>query len=951
VNEQNRLEQLFKLSVNLGTTLDLDHEVLTMMDWLVETVSPAVAALFVTDETKQELRLVGAHGFDPPAGNGQLPIGLDLWRWLEEHGASVPDERDPRRYAVPIPIEQQLWGTLCLVSRQTDDQLSEEQRLVSTAAGYLAPVLRNIWNHQMLEQKVAERTAALAQSEARYRTLVEHASDGIFITDQEGYYVDVNTSGCEMLGYSREELLRMHIRDLIPAEDIAAEPLKLDDIRAGKRVVNRRRLKCKDGHLLPVEISATLLPDGRLLGITRDISQRMQAEEEIRRRNRELALLNRIIAASVSEPKPELILETACRELALAFDVPQAAAALLNEQKTGAVIVAEYLTEGRPSGLNEIIPVEGNPSFQYLLSRKAPLAVDDAQHDPRLAPIHDLMRRRGTVSLLLLPLIVKGEVVGSLGLDATSPRHFTPEEVSLAWNVADQVASALARAWLDEERRRLSAAIEQTAESVVITDTEGTILYVNPAFERTTGYSRAEAVGRNPHILKSGKQDAAFYKELWDTITAGRVWQGRFINRRKDGTLYIEDATITPVRDERGTIVNYVAVKRDVTRELQLEEQYYQAQKMEAVGQLTAGIAHDFNNLLTAINGFAELMQLQLPPEDPLQELVGQLLSSGRRAAALIRQLLTFSRRQIIEPQVLNLNDVVIEMERMLRRVIGENIELETVLAPNLWPVEVDRAQMEQVVVNLAVNARDAMPNGGKLIIETANVVLDDEYVARHLEVQPGEHVLLSVSDNGVGMSLEVKAHLFEPFFTTKERGKGTGLGLATVYGIVKQSGGSIWVYSEEGEGTTFKIYLPRAKGVPQPLRPPEAGREIPSGVETVLVVEDDDGVRELAQRVLQRQGYTVLTARNGQEALELSNRHPTPIHLLLTDVIMPGLSGRELAEQLQAHRPDLKLLFMSGYTDEAIARHGVLSPGVALVQKPFSPVELARKVRAVLDE
>jgi two-component system cell cycle sensor histidine kinase/response regulator CckA len=501
----------------------------------------------------------------------------------------------------------------------------------------------------------------------------------------------------------------------------------------------------------------------------------------------------------------------------------------------------------------------------------------------------------------------------------------------------------------EEARARLATAIDQAAESIVITDTAGTIQYVNPAFERITGYSRAEAIGQNPRILKSGKQDAAFYQALWAAIAAGQVWQGRLVNRKKDGSLYTEDATISPVRDESGTIVNYVAVKRDVTRELQLEEQYYQAQKMEAIGRLTAGIAHDFNNMLTAINGFSELISLGMAPDDPLQESVGKVLSSGRRAAGLVRQLLAFSRKQMVQPAAMDLNAVMVNVEEMLKRVIGEDVELRINPASGLWAILADPTQVEQVILNLAVNARDAMPNGGKLTIETANVTLDEAYTAEHLEVQPGEYVLLAVSDTGAGLSAEAKAHLFEPFFTTKELGRGTGLGLATVYGIAKQSGGEVYVYSEEGLGTTFKVYFPRA-GQAAPLASPQVRKDMPVGSETILLVEDDAAIRDLARRVLHMQGYTVLEARNGQEALQAAADFPAAVHLLLTDVVMPGESGASLAKQLALSRPGLKTLYMSGYTDNAIAHHGVLDPGIAFLQKPFSPMELARKVRAVLD-
>jgi signal transduction histidine kinase/CheY-like chemotaxis protein len=402
--------------------------------------------------------------------------------------------------------------------------------------------------------------------------------------------------------------------------------------------------------------------------------------------------------------------------------------------------------------------------------------------------------------------------------------------------------------------------------------------------------------------------------------------------------------------DPAGQPIRMIGAITDISERKRLEAQFLQAQKMEAIGHLTAGIAHDFNNLLTAINGFAELMQMRLLIGDPLHEMVNKILHAGQRAANLVRQLLTFSRKQIIAPEILDLNTIVTGTEKMLRRIIGEHIQMTTRLAPNLWPIQADPSQMEQIIVNLAVNARDAMPSGGKLLIETANVFLDEEFTAAHLGAQPGPHVLLAISDTGSGMSETVKAHLFEPFFTTKEMGKGTGLGLATVYGIVKQGGGSVWVYSEVGQGTTFKIYLPRIETTEMPMPPPTVEAERPTGSETILLVEDAAGVRDLAQRMLEGWGYTVLVASNGPAALELAKYHPEPIHLLLTDVVMPGLNGKALAEQLTSTRPGLKVLFMSGYTDEAIAHHGMLDPRVFLLQKPFSALDLAHKVREVLD-
>ncbi len=677
-------------------------------------------------------------------------------------------------------------------------------------------------------------------------------------------------------------------------------------------------------------------------------------------RNRELSLLNRVIAATAAAASQgiEPVLQAVCCELALAFEVPQAAAALFNKGKSEAVVVAEYLAPGRPSALGETILVADNPASQHLLALKTPLVipapgagtVEDAQTDPRQTPMHDLMRRWGTVSLLLLPLLVEGDVVGSLGIHAVEPRRFTAEEVDLARRVAEQVSGALARARLEETQQLLSTAVEQAAETMIITDTHDAILYVNPAFERISGYSRGEVLAQTPGLLKSGKHDAAFYDELWETISAGQVWQGRLVNRKKDGSLYTEEATITPVRNRAGEIVSYVTVKRDVTHELRLEEQFRQAQKMEAVGRLAGGIAHDFNNLLTVIHLSTRLLERQLHPEDPLRPHVQLIREAGQRATSLTEQLLTFSRREIIEPRVVNLNQVVGELDKMLQRLIGEDVELTVHSAQDLWLVRIDPGQVEQVIVNLAVNARDAMPSGGKLTIEMANVVLDEAYAATHLEVEPGEYVLLAVRDTGMGMDEEVKACLFEPFFTTKEKGQGTGLGLATVFGIVKQNGGHIWVYSEVGQGTTFKIYLPRvAGGLPAPARPPQQPAAA-RGAETLLLVEDEPLVRTMTRDILLDLGYRVLTAGDGVEALQVAEAHQGLIHLLLTDVVMPRMNGKELADRLRSSRPEMRVLYTSGYTDNSVAHHGVLAEGTHLLSKPFEVEALARKVREVLD-
>jgi PAS domain S-box-containing protein len=400
---------------------------------------------------------------------------------------------------------------------------------------------------------------------------------------------------------------------------------------------------------------------------------------------------------------------------------------------------------------------------------------------------------------------------------------------------------------------------------------------------------------------------------------------------------------------EDGHLVRVWGTQRDVTEQRHLEEQFRQSQKMEAVGQLAGGIAHDFNNLLTAILGNTQLLLRELPPGDSKRGDVEEIRKASERAASLTRQLLAYSRRQMLQPEVLDLNVVVAEMDKMLRRLIGEHIALVAVLAPDLGRVRADPNQIEQVIVNLAVNARDAMPDGGKLTVETANVDLDEAFAQAHLGSVPGSYALLAVTDTGAGMDATVRAHLFEPFFTTKEVGKGTGLGLATVYGIVKQSGGYISVYSEPGHGSSFKIYLPRIATPAEAPAGPQKGGPAP-GSETVLVVEDEPAVLTLSRRALEAQGYVVLAASDPLAALRVVERHGGTIHLLLTDVVMPGLSGRELADRLTAQRPGIRVLFMSGYPGDAVVQHGTLPSGSAFLQKPFSPDGLARKVRDVLD-
>ena len=501
---------------------------------------------------------------------------------------------------------------------------------------------------------------------------------------------------------------------------------------------------------------------------------------------------------------------------------------------------------------------------------------------------------------------------------------------------------------LREANEHLAAVIQSSPLAIYTLDPTGIVLTWNRAAEALYGWQAKEIIGRP---LPTIAEDPDDHGRLRDRVLRGEALRGvEVTRRRKDGTLVNISLSVAPLHDAGGQVTGMLSLAADITEMRQLEVQYRQAQKMGAVGRLAGGIAHDFNNLLTAIIGTTALVLEDLGLESRARLDIQEIEKAAKRAAGLTRQLLIFSRQQVLEPRALDLNALVGNLEKMLRRLIGEDIELVTKPAAALGAVRADPGQLEQAIVNLVVNARDAMPKGGRLTIETADVELDRSYVTRHVPTQPGPYVLLAISDTGVGMDGATKARLFEPFFTTKEPGRGTGLGLATVYGIVKQSGGYIWAYSELGHGTTFKIYLPR---VPQTAETPESTTSPPTparGSETLLVVEDQEEVRNLTKRVLEARGYTVLGAGNGFEALLIVDRHPTQIHLMITDVVMPGMNGRELAQRACARRSDLKVLYVSGYTGEAVLQHRLLEPGVAFLQKPFTPDVLARKTREVLD-
>ena len=503
----------------------------------------------------------------------------------------------------------------------------------------------------------------------------------------------------------------------------------------------------------------------------------------------------------------------------------------------------------------------------------------------------------------------------------------------------------------EAERERLIAAIEQADETVVMMDQDGIIEYVNPAFEKVTGYSLKEAIGKRPTMLDGGEHSKEFYEEVWNTISSGHVWKGRFVNKKKNGTIFNEEASISPVRDMDGQTINYVAVKRDITRELELEQQFIQSQKMESVGRLAGGIAHDFNNMLLVILGHAELILDEAKHNKEMVDSVREIQHAAQHSADLTRQLLAFARKQTASPKILDINKTVEGMLKMLQRMIGESIELDWQPGADVSAIRLDPAQLAQILTNLAVNARDAIDGIGKITIETANIEIDEETCKNRSGCQPGKYVMLTFSDSGHGMNDETMKQIFEPFFTTKEVGEGTGLGLATVYGVIMQNHGHITVDSVVGQGTTFHIYLP-AHSVNHIYTKSNLGRELPSGkAERILLVDDEPAILKMGRTMLERLGYNVIIAQGPTEAIEIASQYRESIDLLVTDVVMPEMNGADLARFLTEMNPKMKYLFMSGYTANVIAKQGIIEEDVRLLQKPFSFHDLATSVKETLEK
>jgi len=787
---------------------------------------------------------------------------------------------------------------------------------------------------------------AQKQAEERFRGIFENAVEGIYQSTSDGRFISVNPAMARMFGYASPAEMIEAVTDI--GAQLYLDPAHREEFKSamenGGVAGGLEAQVCKkDGQKIWISESARAVRNviGRVCyyeGTIEDVTSRKRAEAE-RQVSFEI-----IHAANITDNLDELLhrIHQSLKRVLYAENCFVA----LHDPVSGMFhfpFFADQFDSAPPPQRM------GRSCATYVFRKGEGMLIPQSAFDELAAQGEVELVGTPSPSWLGVPLRTPSATIGVLVVQHyEDDRAYTHRDLEFLSSVGGQIALAIERkraeSALRDSEARLRVLIEQLPAVLWTTDRELRFTSSVGAGLARLGLKPQEVVGKS--LFEFFNTDdrtflpiAAHRRALaGESVTFHTEWSGGSYACHAE-----------PLRNDEGQILGVISMALDITDRKQLEAQLRQAQKMEAVGRLAGGIAHDFNNLLMVIQGYNELLLDRLGSEHPLRRNAEQIHDASQRAASLTRQLLAFSRKQMLAPQVLNIQSVVADLEKMLRRLIGEDVELVTMNPADLWRVRADRSQVEQVILNLAVNSRDAMPNGGKVTIETANVELDRSY-SRTTVVEPGEYVMIAVSDTGCGMSAEIQAHMFEPFFTTKEKGKGTGLGLATVYGIVKQSGGYIWVYSETGKGTTFKVYLPRVRESEEPAQKKPETKSFPLGSETILLVEDEAGVRELAREYLEQTGYIVLAAENSEQALEMARKHTGAIDLLFTDVVMAGMSGRQLAEEMRKLRPDIHILYMSGYTDEAIVHHGILGRGMVLLQKPFTLNSLALKVRETLD-
>jgi PAS domain S-box-containing protein len=795
-------------------------------------------------------------------------------------------------------------------------------------------------------QRPASAETALRASEERYRTLVELSTDGIFLESERGEILDCNEAACLIYGYTRDELIGLTIADLVPGEFAATLPEIITEDTDGIPVerIGRR----KDGSLISIEIATRLYEiagERRLIAYVRDITHQKRAELLLTAKTRVMEAIGR------GEPLNEVL-----TQLVLAMEEQlhhvRISILLLREGRlwSGAAPSLPPLFVQAMEGL-EIGPGIGACGTAAFLGTA--VVSRDLATDPNWENDRELPLAFGLRACWSLPILGNNdEVLGTFALYFDEPRAPTPDEIQLVERSVSLAEIAIARTRaataLKESERRFRALVESIQEVIVILDPDGMTRYVSPSLELITGYTMDERKGKSAfELIHPDDYDfvRARYQELL-SIPGSRTRMEMRI-QHKDGSWRRIDLLAQNLLHDpyvRGVVITY----QDITERRRLEEQLRESQKLEAVGRLAGGVAHDFNNLLNIIGGIVHLTFLTLPEESPLREDLQEIIAAVEQGASLTQQLLAFSRRQVLQPRILELEHEILEIARMLRRVIGEDIELVTRLDSH-GHIKADPGQMSQVLMNLAVNSRDAMPNGGTFTIETRDIELDDEARCYPDPLQPGPFVEIAVRDTGAGMDEHTLPHIFEPFFTTKGPGKGTGLGLSTVYGIVKQSGGHICADSTPGVGTTFRILLPRVTPGQRPTTTP--GTPVPNANgEIILLVEDAPAIRMVTRRILESNGYQVIEAPDAESALRLADEHQGHFDLVLTDIIMPGLSGTALAERLLERYPTLRILYMSGYTDGLAINDDLRQDHNHFLQKPFAPELLVRVVREVIE-
>jgi PAS domain S-box-containing protein len=803
------------------------------------------------------------------------------------------------------------------------------------------------------EIRESEMRAARRQTDARYRRIIETTNEGVWIIDAEGRTKFMNARMAQMLGIGSQDVVGLSPREFIDEDEASTMAKNIGALRTGKHVQREVRYRRRDGTSFWSLIDASPMFDagtyeGAIAMVT-DITERKQAEEALRSSEARFRCLwdSGILLITISD------------ETGTIRDINEAGARMLGYERHEllssswrGMTPAEWIP-ANARALEQLQQSKSAPPWEQELLRKdgsrvSVLAAATAHNGERIGIAIDFTEKKNAETALLERMKIAA-LSADVGAALTHGLSLKDMLQRCAQAIVDHLDAAFARVWTLDARKTL---LELQASAGMYTHLDGSHGKV-PVGKLKIGLIAEE---RQPHLTNNVLDDPRIGDPAWARREGMVAFAGHPLLVGDDVVGVVAMFARRPLTETTlkglGAIADSIAVGVQAmlgkhSRE-SLEAQLRQAQKMEAVGRLAGGVAHDFNNLLSVVLTYCELLIADMKSGDPMRVDIEEIQKAGLRAAALTRQLLMFSRQQVLEPRTLDLNELLVQMDNMLQRIIGEDIELVSIPSPTLGMLRADPGSIEQVVMNLVVNARDAMPTGGKITIETGNVILDDDWAQQHVGVKAGRYVLLAVTDSGVGMDAATQARIFEPFFTTKDKSKGTGLGLSTVFGIVQQSGGTVWVYSEPGKGTTFKIFLPRVDERPETSRAPAAASTL-RGTETILLVEDEDQVRNVAMGILRRSGYQVLEARSAADALLICERHDQ-IHLLLTDVVMPHMSGPALAKRLRQSRPEIRVLCMSGYTDDSIVRHGILQAEIAYLQKPITPTALLQKVRDVLE-